>query len=240
MAANREFTLKELARHDGEQKESIYIAFEGEVYDLTDSPLWKNGLHLNQHHAGTDLTDQLAVAPHWGEVFTGKRVRRVGSIAREEQYKPLPAYLKTLFRAAPMLRRHLHPITAHFPTAYLLTAALFSAAHLARPGLFGLDFELAGLAMVVLATAATVAAVGSGFLTLWVNYKMKIPRLVKRKIAFTAAMAALEVFALALRAAGPLSDWRGAAYHGSVFLMAAMVVVVGYLGGQMVFPTKTE
>jgi predicted heme/steroid binding protein len=57
-------TAAELANHDGRDGRSAYIAVNGTIYDVSDSPRWQNGLHPPDHQAGRDLTDELAEAPH--------------------------------------------------------------------------------------------------------------------------------------------------------------------------------
>lgn len=71
----RGFTLEEVARGDGREGRPVYIAFEGTVYDLSESPLWRQGEHMQMHLSGTDLTVQLAAAPHFAEVFTKESVK---------------------------------------------------------------------------------------------------------------------------------------------------------------------
>ena len=44
------------------------MAFQGKIYDVTESRLWKNGKHY-EHWAGQDLTDELKDAPHTASVF---------------------------------------------------------------------------------------------------------------------------------------------------------------------------
>ena len=60
----RKFTRKELARNDGKNGSPAYIACNGNVYDVSDSFLWKSGKHWVLHVAGQDLTDCLKDAPH--------------------------------------------------------------------------------------------------------------------------------------------------------------------------------
>jgi predicted heme/steroid binding protein len=60
----REFTLEELAEFDGRDGNPAYVAYEGVVYDVTDSAMWSDGDHEGQHSAGRDLTDEHADAPH--------------------------------------------------------------------------------------------------------------------------------------------------------------------------------
>ena len=57
-------TLAELAQNNGRDGRPAYVAVNGTVYDVTASPRWQNGLHPPDHHAGQDLTEELATAPH--------------------------------------------------------------------------------------------------------------------------------------------------------------------------------
>ncbi len=62
-------TLEELKSYDGsEEDKPIYIAYNNNVYDLTDSPLFINGIHF-EHYAGSDLTEFLDEAPHGEEML---------------------------------------------------------------------------------------------------------------------------------------------------------------------------
>lgn len=61
-------TKSQLALRNGQDKEEIWIAFKGLVYDVTKSRLWRNGKHY-EHWAGQDLTDELKDAPHTQTVF---------------------------------------------------------------------------------------------------------------------------------------------------------------------------
>ncbi len=61
-------TLSQLALRNGQDKPEIWIAYQGMVYDVSISKLWKNGKHY-EHWAGQDLTDELKDAPHTERVF---------------------------------------------------------------------------------------------------------------------------------------------------------------------------
>ena len=74
----RVFSPRELKRYNGERGEPVYLAHAGVVYDVTDCPKWRSGLHEQLHFAGFDLTGELPDAPHGQEVFTRPCVRRVG------------------------------------------------------------------------------------------------------------------------------------------------------------------
>jgi len=59
----RIFTKEELKKYDGSNGVA-YVAYQGKVYDISQSFHWKRGVHQVTHHAGCDLTDALKKAPH--------------------------------------------------------------------------------------------------------------------------------------------------------------------------------
>jgi predicted heme/steroid binding protein len=63
------FTKSQLALRNGQDKDDIWVAFQGKIYDVTASRLWRNGKHY-EHWAGQDLTAELADAPHSERVFS--------------------------------------------------------------------------------------------------------------------------------------------------------------------------
>ncbi|KOY85642.1 cytochrome b5 [bacterium 336/3] len=62
------YTKSQLALRNGQDKPEIWVAFQGVIYDVTKSRLWKNGKHY-EHWAGQDLTEELEDAPHTEKVF---------------------------------------------------------------------------------------------------------------------------------------------------------------------------
>ena len=63
-----EFTKSQLALRNGQDREEIWVAYAGNIYDVSRSRLWRNGKHY-EHWAGQDLSDELADAPHTAAVF---------------------------------------------------------------------------------------------------------------------------------------------------------------------------
>lgn len=57
-------TRAELAGNDGRAGRPAYVAVSGKIYDVTASPLWRDGNHQDAHQAGHDLTEELKGAPH--------------------------------------------------------------------------------------------------------------------------------------------------------------------------------
>jgi predicted heme/steroid binding protein len=81
LSDERTFTERELQQFDGTRGRPAYIAYDGVVYDVTVSTLWRGGQHKDLHYAGTDLTRTLRKAPHTAEVFTHATVKRVGRLS---------------------------------------------------------------------------------------------------------------------------------------------------------------
>jgi predicted heme/steroid binding protein len=68
MSNHPTFNKSQLALRNGQDKEQIWVAFKGVIYDVTKSRLWRNGKHY-EHWAGQDLTEELKDAPHSNTVF---------------------------------------------------------------------------------------------------------------------------------------------------------------------------
>ncbi len=64
----KEYTPQQLALRNGQDKEEIWCAYQGKIYDVSRSKLWRNGKHY-EHWAGQDLTNELKDAPHNENVF---------------------------------------------------------------------------------------------------------------------------------------------------------------------------
>ncbi|WEK18782.1 MAG: cytochrome b5 domain-containing protein [Candidatus Pedobacter colombiensis] len=62
------YTKQQLALRNGQDKPQIWVAYNGFIYDVTESKLWRNGKHY-EHWAGQDLTEELSDAPHTETVF---------------------------------------------------------------------------------------------------------------------------------------------------------------------------
>lgn len=75
----------ELRRNNGEGGTRMYIACRGIVYNISDCPNWKQGLHRQMHFPGQDLTDELPDAPHKEDVFQRPCVKVVGRLESYEK-----------------------------------------------------------------------------------------------------------------------------------------------------------
>lgn len=64
-----EYTPQQLALRNGTDRPEIWTAYQGLIYDVGKSKLWRNGKHY-EHWAGVDLTNELDKnAPHSINVF---------------------------------------------------------------------------------------------------------------------------------------------------------------------------
>ncbi|MCB9245915.1 MAG: cytochrome b5 [Flavobacteriales bacterium] len=72
------YTRAQLALRNGQDKDQVWIAYQGRIYDVTNSRLWFTGKHYG-HWAGQDLTDELKDAPHTESVF--KRFMHIADLA---------------------------------------------------------------------------------------------------------------------------------------------------------------
>lgn len=80
-----EITEQQLKRHTGERGTRMYVAHAGIVYDVTDCPKWRRGIHERLHWPGQDLTPEMADAPHTASVFEHPCVKRVGRLQTNEE-----------------------------------------------------------------------------------------------------------------------------------------------------------
>jgi len=85
------YGLEGLSAFDGKEGRPAFIAFGGEVYDVSKLRLWAGGAHM-KHLAGTDLTDAIGRAPH------GKEKLEAAAVAGT--YDPASLPVLTVFQKA--------------------------------------------------------------------------------------------------------------------------------------------
>jgi predicted heme/steroid binding protein len=71
------YTRSQLGLRNGQDRDEIWIAYLGVIYDVTESRMWRNGKHY-EHWAGQDLTDELPDAPHNERVF--EKFKAIGKL----------------------------------------------------------------------------------------------------------------------------------------------------------------
>jgi predicted heme/steroid binding protein/uncharacterized membrane protein len=236
-------TRDELAQNEGADGQRTYIAFQGFVYDVTESKLWKNGQHMRRHEAGADLTKELQDAPHDASVF--ERVSRVGRLAGEPRSAPqssepqIPGILGRLIERVPFLRRHPHPGIVHFPIGFLSAASLFALLRL----LTGRQaFETSAVYTMIAGLVVTPVAIGTGFFTWWLNYMAQPIRAVVYKIIFSVVLLILALVAVLWYRRDPSALSRGGAetivLNALCLSLGPLSAVIGAIGGHITFPVS--
>lgn len=79
---SQNYTLQQLALRNGQDRDEVWVAYQGVIYDVSFSRLWRNGKHY-EHWAGQDLTIELKDAPHTEKVF--ERCTIVGKLIEEKK-----------------------------------------------------------------------------------------------------------------------------------------------------------
>ncbi|MGA3174896.1 MAG: DUF2231 domain-containing protein [Syntrophorhabdales bacterium] len=236
----KEFDPRTLAAFDGKDGRPVYIAAGGRVVDVSASPLWKTGRHMARHDAGRDLTAELAAAPHGPEVLD--RYPEAGRLTEAIQPAPaLPSLVSTALARYPLLRRHPHPATVHFPIVFSLSAAFFSLLY-AMTG--NRPFEACAFYCLIGAFVFMPLAIGTGLATWWINYMAKPmrPVTIKRNLSLASALGLGAACAWGACEPGLLDTMsgKGVIYLSLVIALALAVLVVAYYGGTLTFPVEKK
>jgi predicted heme/steroid binding protein/uncharacterized membrane protein len=235
-----EIDPKDLPKFNGKDGNQIYIAHRGRVIDVSASKLWKTGLHMNRHHAGNDLTTDIQAAPHGLEVLD--RYPQVAVLKKEASTeKPIPKFLASLLKRFPMLRRHPHPMTIHFPIVFLFAAPIFTILFL----LTGIrSFETTAWHCLGAGLLFTPIAMGTGYYTWWLNYRARSlrPVRIKKKVSLILLGIAAIVMGWPILDPTILISLRPISwiYLILVFSLVPLVSVMGWFGAQLTFPVEKE
>ena len=234
----QQFDIAELEKYDGKEGRPIYIAYQGKVYDVSNSKLWKSGLHMKRHHAGGDLTIDIQGAPHAPDVL--ERYPQIGTLKEEAAdvaELEIPRSLAWLLEKYPFLRRHPHPMTVHFPIVFTFSTSIFNILYLIT-GIKSLEITaLHSLAAGILFTAVAIA---TGVYTWWLNYMAQPMRAVKIKIPLTLTLLVtlVIIFIWRISDSNVLDSIQGVniLYLLLVLALIPMITVIGWFGASMTFP----
>ena len=247
MENDRKFSREELSSFNGENGRPIYIAYKGRVIDVTGSKMWRGGMHMKRHSAGQDLTAEMKDAPHDVDVL--ERYPQVGVLDAEEpvpaeasRSAKVPAALERFITRHPFFLRHPHPMTVHFPIAFLVFAPVFTALFLLT-GIQG--FEITALNCLGGGLAFCLVVIPTGLFTWWVYYEARPMRPVTIKIVVSLVMFVDVLAAFLWRLLDPHVVTRPVAgisvlYLVLVFLLLPMVLVVAWFGATLTFPLRRE
>jgi len=234
----KKFNADSLSQFDGGNGRPVYVAFQGRVIDVTASKLWKTGAHMKRHHAGCDLTTEIKAAPHDIDVLD--RYPQVGEFVKEAVTEiNVPAFLSRLLSKVPMLRRHPHPMTVHFPIVFMSSATAFTLLYLAT----GIkSFETTAFHCLGGGVLFTLVAILTGLYTWWLNYLAKPLRAVKVKLKVSPLLLLISTIAFIWRLLAPevilAINGVGYIYLLLVLSLFPLVTVIGWFGAQLTFPTE--
>ena len=176
----KEIDSSELSASDGKEGKPVYIAHQGRVFDVSESKLWKGGLHMKRHHAGP-ISPRISAGPHGSEVL--ERYPQVAVVKIQEAVESaIPEMPARLLAAVPHTRRHPRSDDQSISRSCLCFATtLFSGLYL-----------VTGVRVVRDPPPYTVSGAGdpfharcghgAGYYTWWLNYMAKPVTPVKIKI----------------------------------------------------------
>ena len=234
-----EFKPDELADYNGENGKPMYIAYDGKVYDVSESKLWRNGLHMKRHRAGHDLTNDVQAAPHEEDVI--QRYPQVGILKKVVDERPIPQPIAFLINRFPFLRRHPHPMTVHFPIVFMFSTTVFNLLYMftGEQAFETTAFHCLGAGIIF-----NFVGITTGIYTWWLNYMAKMLRPVKIKIPLTLIMLVTSVILFIWRTSVPdiLTNFAGLSiiYLLLVLSLSVMVTIVGWFGASMTFPVEKD
>jgi predicted heme/steroid binding protein/uncharacterized membrane protein len=233
----QEFDAAELQKYDGNEGRPIYVAYKSKVYDVSNSKLWRNGLHMKRHQAGQDLTADIQGAPHEPHVL--ERYPQVGVLKKEAVELQIPRALDRLLKKVPMLRRHPHPMTVHFPIVFAFSTTIFNILYLISDIK---SLEITALHCLGAGILFTVVAIATGLYTWWLNYLAKPMTAAKVKIPLSLTLLVAQIIAFTWRMSVPqvMDSVRGVnfIYLLLVLSLFPMVVVIGWFGAHLTFPVE--
>ncbi len=236
----KNFTKEELAQYNGKDGKPVYIAHQGNVYDVSASKMWRGGLHMRRHSAGGDLTPDIQAAPHDTQVLG--RYPQVGVLIKEQASMPaMPGWLAWLLNTNPFFRRHPHPMTVHFPIVFMLSNPFFNVLFLATGNR---DFETTAFHCLAGGILFMVVGMVTGFLTWWYNYMARMMKPIAIKIPLSALTLIIAIVAFIWRWNAPdvMIHLRGInmLYFISSLSFIPLIAIIGWYGASMTFPIEVE
>ncbi|MCK9376292.1 MAG: hypothetical protein M0P73_09085 [Syntrophobacterales bacterium] len=173
---------------------------------------------------------------------TGSGANRLipGTTPADNQ-RPLPPFLARVFARYPGLRRRPHPMLAHFPIVFMLSAGFFSLLYVitGRRAFDATAFYCLGAGLLTM-----VPAVATGLFTHWLNYPGGADQTVRleKRLSYSVLVIAALTFIWRWFIPGVLDHLAGPGllYLFLVLALTPLVTANGYFGGMLTFPLDAE
>jgi predicted heme/steroid binding protein/uncharacterized membrane protein len=220
----------ELTKFDGKEGQKSYVSYKGKVYDVTDSRLWKNGKHVNKHHAGMDLTEAMEAAPHGPEVL--ERFKHIGDV---DGFKPKKEDISFKGKVRHWYKiLHPHPMFIHFPMG-MINFTVFMQILFFITG--NKSFESAGFYSLATAVLFMFPTIFSGMVSWWVNYALTRNKIFLMKLNFSIILLVMGLIEVSLRFSYPDISYAGSGmssfYNIMLFANVPVLGVIGFYGGKL-------
>ena len=221
----------ELKKNNGAEGVPAYVQYKDKVYDVSESKKWKNGIHMNRHKAGEDLTAAMSAAPHGEEVF--KKVKFVCGLEQEEVCFNKYDKQQLLYK-----KYHPHPVFVHFPMGMLFFGALMQALfHIFKES----SFETSAFHSTVCGTLALFPTIAFGAYSWWLNYEYKFTLIFKSKFLLSTLIVIFSLFIVILRFVNTEISYSNSTssliYNLFIFVNLPILMTLGFLGGKLTWPT---
>ncbi len=220
---------EDVKRFNGENGNPAYIIYDGKVYDVTESRLWKNGKHMGRHKAGEDLTAFISMAPHNEKVL--EKVKYVCDLEEDVVEVDKKEKLREIYR-----KYHPHPILIHYPMGILYFGAFMQFLYLIFRNN---SFELTAFYALIVGGISVIPAVLSGLFSWYINYDKTLTEIFKNKIIFSMILILIVSVAVIIR----VSIGENYAcyfwcyiYVILYFLAIPVMTFIAYNGGRITWP----
>ena len=151
----------------------------------------------------------------------------------------IPRPLAWLLGKVPMLRRHPHPMTVHFPIVFAFSTTIFNILYLV---IGNKSLEITALHCMGAGILFTAVAIATGLYTWWLNYMAKPLKAVKVKLPLSITLFVTQIIAFVWRLKVPdvIDSIQGVniIYLLLVLSLLPMVIVIGWFGAFLTFPVE--
>jgi len=149
----------------------------------------------------------------------------------------VPNFLLAVFRKVPLLRRHPHPLTVHFPIAFMMLFPVLNILYLVTGNK---SLETSAFHVLVAGLVVAPVAMLTGPYNWWLNYAGKWSKIIAIKIFGSLILITLILVIFLWRLLSPeiMLQPSGARIIYLIISLTfpVLVAVLGWFGAKMTFP----